>query len=193
MVKSFVSSKELRRTLVFAKVTQFQNWQNDEYTEWGKQRNQVIFLVLVPMNLLWVTHYTRLLFWAWFAVGGQRTARAQAGAFEHHCWEWWKLRLELQSCWVMGKEEEMSFSAVFFSSVFHTFYSIDWQNMVLRERHTASIDHSFSGSPGWRSCFPTFSLLSSRKHGSKREGNDMEKGERAHADVEPWGEACGQH
>lgn len=64
MVKSFVSSKELRRTLVFAKVTQFQNWQNDEYTEWGKQRNQVIFLVLVPMNLLWVTHYTRLLFWA---------------------------------------------------------------------------------------------------------------------------------
>lgn len=81
----------------------------------------------------------------------------------------------------------------FFSSVFHTFYSIDSQNMVLRERHTASIDHSFSGSPGWRSCFPTFSLLSSRKHGSKREGNDMEKGERAHADVEPWGEACGQH
>lgn len=122
MVKSFVSSKELRRTLVFAKVTQFQNWQNDEYTELCKQRNQVIFLVLVPMNLLWVTHYTRLLLWAWFAVGGRRTARAQAGAFEHHCWEWWKLRLESQSCWVMGKEEEMSFSAVFFKCISHILF-----------------------------------------------------------------------
>lgn len=88
MVKSFVSSKELRLTLVFAKVTQFQNWQNDEYSELFKQRNQVIFLVLVPVNLLWVTHYTRLLLWAWFAVGGQRTARAGAGAFEHHGWDW---------------------------------------------------------------------------------------------------------
>lgn len=64
MVKSFVFSKELRLSLVFAKVTQFQNWQNDEYSELCKQRNQVIFLVLVPMNLLWVIHYTRLLLWA---------------------------------------------------------------------------------------------------------------------------------
>lgn len=50
MVKSFVSSKELRLTLVFAKVTQFQNWQNDEYTEFCKQRNQVIFLMNLPLS-----------------------------------------------------------------------------------------------------------------------------------------------
>lgn len=118
MVKSFVSSKELRLTLIFAKVTQFQNWQNDELC---KQRNRVIFLVLVPMNLLWVTHYTRLLLGAWFAVGGQRTDRAGAGAFEHHGWDWWKLRLELQSCWVMRKEEEIN-SAIFCKFISHILF-----------------------------------------------------------------------
>lgn len=64
----------------------------------------------------------------------------------------------------------------FFASVFHTLCSTDWQNMVPRERHAASNDHSFSGSPAWRSNFHTFPSF--RKHGSKEEGNEMEKVER---------------
>lgn len=70
-----------------------------------------------------------------------------AGTGESSGWscrgvEWW------------GRRRKWA-SQLFFASVFHTFYSTDWQNMVLRKRHTASIDHSFSGSPAWRSSFPT--------------------------------------
>lgn len=61
------------------------------YTEFCKQRNQVVFPML---NLSRVTHYTRLLLWAGFAVGGQRTVRGGAEAFEHRGWNWWELRLE---------------------------------------------------------------------------------------------------
>lgn len=189
MVKSFVSSKELRLALIFAKVTQFQNWQNDEYAELCKQRNQVIFLVLVPMNLFWVTHYTRLLLRAWFAVGGQRTARAGAGAFEHHGWDWWKFRLELESCWVMRKEEEMSFSAIFCKRISHFFFYRLAKYGAEEKTHSQYWPFVF-----WQPCvelLPHPSLAG--KHGSKRGGNDMEKREKAHADVEPWGETCGQH
>lgn len=51
------------------------------FSEFCKQRNQVIFLML---TLPQVTHYTRLLLWAGFAVGAQRTVRAGAGTFRHH-------------------------------------------------------------------------------------------------------------
>lgn len=50
--------------------------------------------------------------------------------------------------------------------------------MVLRKRHAAGTDHSFSGSPGWRSCFPIllpFLILEARfKEGRKWHGKGSE-------------------
>ena len=57
------------------------------YTGFCKQGNQVVFLVLGPIESPPGLLITPLL-WAEFAVRGQRTVRAGAGAFEHRGWDW---------------------------------------------------------------------------------------------------------
>lgn len=108
---------------------------------------------------------------------GLELLNTMAGTGESSGWsyravEWWGGRRKLTSL-------------LFFASVFHTFYCTDWQNMVLRKRHTSSTDHWFPGSSVWRSCFLLPSLL--WKHSSKREGNYTEKGKRAHLMWSPGG------
>lgn len=167
------------------------------YTEFYKQINQVIFLVLGPVE----SSLGNSLHWA-LALGWICSRRAE----DSQSWGW-----SLQTPWlglvraqagvleVLSDDEGGGNELLlgYFLQVYFTHYVPQIGKIWCQGKDTQPVVtiHSLAALHGGVPSTP-HSLPSFRKSGSKGEGNEMEKGKRGltyWCGAVPWGESCGQH